>query len=73
MRISYTWINCFQLATLIAALKIEAETGLKVSRQPLLSNACELYGIKARTKKDAIPQLQAIYDEYMAQVESRES
>jgi len=73
MRDSYEFRYGYQLATLIAALKIEAETGLKVSRTPLLRNARKNYGITARTKKDAIPQLQAIYDEYMAQMESRES
>jgi len=73
MRNSYEFRYGYQLATLIAALKIEAETGLKVSRAPLLRTARTNYGISARTKKDAIPQLQAIYDEHMAQMESRKS
>jgi len=54
-------IAVYQLASLIAALKIEARTGVKVTKTPLLKYARHHYSITARTKASAIPQLEAIY------------
>ena len=56
-------IAAYRLAGLIAALKIETRTGLKVTNRPLLKYARQHYNITARTKAAAIPQLETIYED----------
>lgn len=55
-------IEAFRLSTLIRALKLEVNTGMKASRIQPLKVAKRDYGIKARTKIDAIKELQEILD-----------
>lgn len=52
----------YRLAALISALRVEINTGLKVSRFPLLRVA-QQHGVTARTKKAALKALEALYEE----------
>jgi len=58
-------IRAYAIRSLIAALKIEVNTGMKMTRGSLLKSARAQYGIKARTKVGAITELQAIYNDLM--------
>lgn len=51
----------YQLCATIAALKIEVNTGMKMSRGSVLKFAQQMYGITAKTKAKALDQLLDYY------------
>jgi len=52
----------FQMARLIAALRIEVRTGMKMSRGiSVLQVVQQQYGVKARTKVKALDEMLALY------------
>ena len=51
----------FHMGRCIAALRIEVKTGLKHSRGSVLQMGRIAYGIKARSKVDALKALEALY------------
>ena len=53
--------NVFHLAQCIAALRIEVRTGLKHSRGSVLQLVRVAYGIRTRSKVDALEALEALY------------
>lgn len=59
-------IAAFRLFCLITALRTEIKTGMKMTRQPLLRVASH-YGVNARTKRAALAQLEALYEEAYGQ------
>jgi len=58
-------IRAYAIQSLIAALRIEVNTGMKMTRGSLLKSARRQYGINARTKVGAINELKAIYNDLM--------
>lgn len=52
----------FQLAQHRYALQVEVDTGMKHSRGSVLASARAKYGIKARTKRQALIELTAMCD-----------
>lgn len=55
--------DIFHLARCIAALRIEVRTGLKHSRGSILQMVRVAYGIRTRSKVDALKALEALYFE----------
>lgn len=55
-------IEHFRMCQYIARLKLETSTGLHF-RLPTLKYAREAYGLKSRTKKDALEELLTLYKE----------
>jgi len=55
-------IERFRVACIIMALRTEVRTGMKMSRVSAL-HAAQTYGIPARTKKAALEQMLAFYEE----------
>tara|TARA_R110000803_G_scaffold56935_2_gene114548 strand:- start:17459 stop:17680 length:222 start_codon:yes stop_codon:yes gene_type:complete len=53
----------FQFARCIAALRIEVSTGLKHSRGSMLKHVQNTYGVRSRTKKIALLELEMKYEE----------
>ncbi len=53
--------NVFHLAQCIGALRIEVRTGLKHSRGSVLQMVRVAYGIRSRSKVDALAALEALY------------
>jgi hypothetical protein len=56
-------IPVFHLAQTIGALKIEARTGMKMSRGSVLKMAQTVYGVRSRNKAGALAELLALYEE----------
>jgi len=56
-------ISWFQFLQHYFGIKIQAETGLTHSRGSLIKSAQRLYGIKSRTAKGALREMQAIKDQ----------
>ena len=52
----------YRMAAIISALRFEVKTGMQMSRLSALA-AARSYGITARTKKAALAQLEALYEE----------
>lgn len=53
--------NTFHLAQCIGALSIEVNTGMRHSRGSVLKMVQNQYGIKSRTKEEALAELKALY------------
>lgn len=53
------WMMC----SAIARLKIEVQTGMSMSKGSTLAACRRLYGIKSRTKKNALAEMMKIYKE----------
>ena len=51
----------FQMARCLAALKIEVETGMKMSRGSILKAVQQQFGIKAKTKVKALAEMRELY------------
>lgn len=51
----------FQMARCIAALKIEVNTGMTMSRGSMLNYVRDTYGVKSRTKAKALDEMLALY------------
>jgi hypothetical protein len=56
-------IEHFMMASAIARLKIEVNTGMSFSRGSTLKALQHLYGINARTKAKGLEQMLALYKE----------
>ena len=54
-------IEHFRIAAIISALRIEVKTGMKMSRMSALAAARQY--VDARTKRDALAKLEALYEE----------
>ena len=52
----------FQMARLIAALRIQARTGMTLSRGSVIAYVREHYGVKGRTAAKAGAELEALYE-----------
>lgn len=59
-------IAAVRLLTLIHALRVEVNTGMKVSPFPLTKTARQ-YGVTARTKKQCLTELVALYEQTTGQ------
>lgn len=58
-------IDWYRVACIIKGLEIEVKYGWKLARNmPTVTELRRQYGITARTKKDAIVQMQALKDSY---------
>ena len=66
-------LDIFRLAQCIAALRIEVRTGLKHSRGSILQLVRVAYGIRARSKVDALEALEALYLEVTGEEFGRRS
>ena len=55
-----TYINPIHLAQVIAALRIEVRTGMKMSRGSVLKLVQQVYGVRSRTKAGALEELLAL-------------
>lgn len=53
----------WQMARMIAAIKLEVTTGMKATRGSVLRAVESQYGIKARTKKKALEEMKKLYRE----------
>jgi hypothetical protein len=51
----------FHLMQCIGALRIETRTGMRHSRGSVLAVAQQVYGVRSRTKKGALAELEALY------------
>jgi hypothetical protein len=49
------------IAQCIAGLRIEVSTGMRHSRGSILAMVQRLYGVKSRTKKGALKELEQLY------------
>ena len=56
-------IRHFQMARCIAALKIEVNTGMTLSKGSMLAHVRRQYGVRAGTKKNALKEMLALYKE----------
>lgn len=56
-------IEHFMMASAIARLKIEVNTGMSHSRGSTLAAVQQMYGVKARTKAKGLEQMLALYKE----------
>ncbi|MCH9846147.1 MAG: hypothetical protein K0U53_01390, partial [Betaproteobacteria bacterium] len=56
-------IDHYRMCQVIAALKLEASTGMKHSRGSILKLAQQQYGCVKRTKKGALAEMLALYEE----------
>jgi len=52
----------FRFCAVIRALRLEINTGMAMSRFPILS-VCRQYGVTARTKVKALAEMEALYEE----------
>lgn len=50
-------IDTFRIATIIRALRLEIETGMKISRISILKVVQRDYGVKAKNKRAALAEL----------------
>lgn len=57
-----TDINHFHLAQCIGSLRIEVNTGMRHSQGSVLKLTQQLYGVKSRTKKGALQELEDLYE-----------
>lgn len=55
-------IEHFYFAGCIAALRIEVHTGMVHSRGSVLASVRRNYGVKARTKKEALKEMEDMYE-----------
>jgi hypothetical protein len=53
----------FHLMQCIGALRIEVNTGMRMSRGSVLKTAQNVYGVRSRTKAGALAELLALYEE----------
>ena len=58
----------FQFLQHYHGIKLQAETGMTHSRGSLIKSAQRLYGIKGRTAKKALAEMQVIKDDAEAQL-----
>lgn len=56
-------IEHWQFARCLAALKLEVNTGMTMSRGSMLAHVRRVYGIKAGTKAVALRKMEALYEE----------
>lgn len=54
-------IEHYRMCAIIASLKIEINTGMKMSRFSLVETAKQNYGTKGRTKKKVLEEMLEIY------------
>ena len=66
-------IEHFQMARCIAMLTIEVNTGMKHSRGSILRLVQEQYGCTKRTKKGALEEMRAKYEETYGRVYGSDS
>ncbi len=61
-------IQSYRMLTQIKALELEIRTGLRMSnRFNLLKGLKEEYGLKSRTKKDALIEMQKVFNQRFEQ------
>ncbi len=61
-------IQSYRMLTQIKALELEIRTGLRMSnRFNLLKSLKEEYGLKSRTKKDALIEMQKVFNQRFEQ------
>ena len=58
-------VELWQMLAAQKALQVEVDTGLRHSRGSVLKFVQQKYGIKARTKRKAIEEMQAIIDKFV--------
>ena len=57
-------IGAYRMLTQIKALELEVRTGMRMSnRFNLLKGLKEEYGLKSRTKKDALVEMQKVFNQ----------
>ncbi len=56
-------IQHWMMASAVAKLKLEVQTGMSMSKGSTLAACRNLYGITARTKKKGLEQMLALYKE----------
>lgn len=54
-------IEHYRMCAIIGALRIEINTGMKVSRSSLIKSANHFYGIKAGTKQKCLEKMLELY------------
>ena len=64
-------MQMFHFMQVLYALRVEVNTGLKMSRGSVLKLAQERYGVTARTKKGALEQMAQMYEEATGRVFAR--